>query len=295
MTINSQMLTHLSNQPINLARQNLSINSYADKKWCAPGRTFHNGTCYLDEELRTLAQQYNRLNPKKRIDTRQSAGAIHKELRERLKMCNNEYCWLSTPIMKRMPQEKRKEFQWFIFNPPKPAKKYQWFNTSEISDKLRQYMRIYPDFKSFGALPLDFERHLGITPSSIWKLLGQGKRRFGMVVNMDKHTQPGSHWTGLWIDIRGRAGYIEYFDSFAVPPPALIKRFIKGLVKGAKQRGIQMRYKQNTLQHQKGDSECGMYSMYFIISKLNGMELREAIPDETMNGYRDVYFRPSIK
>ena len=53
----------------------------------------------------------------------------------------------------------------------------------------------------------------------------------------------------------------------------------------------------NTTRFQFGNSECGVFSLYFIISNLKGDNLhnmkKEDINDKIMNDLRKNYYRPS--
>lgn len=52
----------------------------------------------------------------------------------------------------------------------------------------------------------------------------------------------------------------------------------------------------NDVQHQRKNSECGVYSVNFIVERLNGKSFEDIVnnivPDEEMNKKRKVYFRP---
>ena len=120
-----------------------------------------------------------------------------------------------------------------------------------------------------------------------------------MVINFDKHDQPGSHWVGIFIDVPKRR--IGYFDSYGMcPPPDLISKYIRracrDLLHGSSGE-IEMKFKCNKNRHQFKNSECGVYSIYFILQSLKGRSFDEIftniIYDDTMNAKRDLYFRPS--
>ena len=55
----------------------------------------------------------------------------------------------------------------------------------------------------------------------------------------------------------------------------------------------------NKKQHQKKNSECGVYSMNFIIERLKGKTLKDInkkrIPDELMNEMRNILYRNNNK
>lgn len=48
------------------------------------------------------------------------------------------------------------------------------------------------------------------------------KKRWSMIVNLNKSTQPGSHWVALYNNPNHKHQY--YFDSFGAPPPIEIER-----------------------------------------------------------------------
>ena len=59
----------------------------------------------------------------------------------------------------------------------------------------------------------------------------------------------------------------------------------------------------NPIQHQHENSECGVYSINFIVSMLknNGLKsnffqiCKDIIDDKTMNSFREIYFRDDGK
>ena len=75
------------------------------------------------------------------------------------------------------------------------------------------------------------------------------------------------------------------------------KRFMNKIIKQAKGLGISLKPIVNTRQHQRLDTECGVYSLYFIISRLEGKSCEfinnKIIRDKEMNSYRKKFFRPN--
>lgn len=76
-----------------------------------------------------------------------------------------------------------------------------------------------------------------------------------------------------------------------------IKDFID-LVKGSAALNFNsvLKVKYNTIQHQKKDTECGVYALNFIIERLNGKTFEDIIEniisDEEINKKRDEFFSP---
>lgn len=83
--------------------------------------------------------------------------------------------------------------------------------------------------------------------------------RAGLVMNLEKSSQGGSHWVAIYIDLN--ASEIDYYDSFGrVPPPPTMAQ----LVSFARPKRIRVRY--NTEVHQTRLSHrCGYHVVRFLI------------------------------
>ena len=85
---------------------------------------------------------------------------------------------------------------------------------------------------------------------------------------------------------------IEYFDSTGSPPNKRIAKTLK-MIMAERPCSVM---KVNDFEHQKGDTECGVYSMYFILQRLQNVSFEELratrITDKSMNDYREELFRP---
>ena len=125
------------------------------------------------------------------------------------------------------------------------------------------------------------------------KLLKQGKNKIGFVFNTDPHDEDGEHWISLFVNLKQKEIY--FFDSVANKIP----REIATLVSNIKKQGNQMvppilfNFKENTIKHQSGDTECGVYSLYFIINMIKDSAKKiktKRINDRQIEPYRNVYF-----
>jgi hypothetical protein len=115
----------------------------------------------------------------------------------------------------------------------------------------------------------------------------KGTKRIGIIFNLDKHDEPGSHWVCSFIDIPNSSAY--YFDSYGLPPPPEVA----ALLQRCKEQGCET-VLYNDIRHQRKDSECGMYCLYTIISLLKGKTFQDicldVVKDDTINAFRDVLF-----
>jgi hypothetical protein len=207
------------------------------------------------------------------------------------------------------------------FRPEGPANKYDWLSTTDIAKVVEQYQQKHKDFLFLGAVPADFEDLpiLGVKDLDFDELKKNNKNKIGMVINLDEHDKSGSHWVALYTDLN--KGQIYYFDSFAKKPSKRTRKFInkivKYLYKNKYNKDIKINdiiqplknkttskivndvqkfdIKYNTIQHQFNNSECGVYSINFIVRLVGGETFDEVTKDitkdEKMNECRGVYFR----
>ena len=166
---------------------------------------------------------------------------------------------------------------------------------------MKQYERAYKDFKFIGPSPIDFDKKVG--HSCVWNdlcrfnvsnLLHEGKNKIGFIFNTDPHTKGGKHWISMFMNLK--KGEIYFFDSVGHSAPAQIKRFVKRVIRQGKEVGIRFKYDENhPVEHQYGDTECGIYSLFFVAhmlqDKINKQYLKTHIlKDKYMEAFRNKYF-----
>ena len=259
---------------------------------CAPANKSKDHTCYSKDQLIKMASS---LNHKKNagIGLNKSKNALWESIRKILfPVCTTEWCWLDhVDSDKKMKEE--------TFRPAMPIEwvknKYEWLSTPDISQVMVQYEKEYNNFRFFGPVPVDCPKDIycELTDLDIKGLKSKGVDYIGVVFNLDRHDQSGSHWVALYINIP--KSLITYYDSTASEPPEDIKYFINMI-------GIKLgnhTYEYNKKRHQYGGSECGMYSMNFLIESLKGKTLKEieskAITDREVNLLRSYLYRPPKK
>lgn len=175
----------------------------------------------------------------------------------------------------------------------------KWLNTFDILNVMNQYEESHPDFEFLGAHPIDFGHKISnndpnkclveeICKIDINESLAKNKKYIGIVFNLDPSYKSGSHWVALYIDLVKHKTY--YFDSYAVETPIQIEKFMKWLTT----QDPKMKLFWNGNRFQYMNSECGMYSMYFIIRMLMGDDFqtfsRTKPPDSYMLDLRDWLF-----
>jgi hypothetical protein len=233
---------------------------------------------------------------------------IWEELKNNMgNVCDTEKCWLRQNFMK---NELTSSLVKYTFAPESPSswKKnpVEWLSSLDIEKVMSQYEKKYKNFEFIGPSPIDFDKRL-LYNECVWdelcnfdlkKLIKRGKRKIGMIFNLDPHYKEGSHWISLFIDLNKK--YIFFFDSTGDDAPKEIKKLIKRIVLQAQKLKIHLDTYINQKQHQRSDTECGMYSLYMIIEMLENkktpqdfMECR--VKDKEMTKLRNVYFNEAAK
>jgi hypothetical protein len=299
---------------------------------CAPGKEFDKGsqTCFSLDNLQMMAKGYNKYYNDKIViskDKREMLRQLIKKLEKIDPDCQEQACLLEQDFVRKL--ERNENYFDLIYNtyrPLGPDYKYQWLSTSEINAVMLQYQETYNDFVFFGALPRDFKKiQVPISYDNFFDVLTglyeKGMYRIGFVFNMDKHNQSGSHWMALYADIAKNQVY--FFDSAedhsTTKPKEEIIELMKTIAiwcyyhnikktkpssnlcsvpffenkKNEIEEKVDVRY--NKVQHQFANSECGVYSINFIIRLLHGDSfdkiVNTPISDSKMNNYRNNIFR----
>ena len=279
-------------------------------------------SCFTPEILIKIREQYNRKNPQHKI-LENDPKKLWYILKERL-ACDEEQCLLSQ-------LDNQEQIKRFIFAPKHPPEwntnPDEWLSNIDIEEVAKQYEVSNPEFKIIGPTTIDFDTRLpeqggqcvleDLCKFSLERLIREKKTKIGIVFNLDKHDQSGSHWVSLFIDVEQK--FMFFFDSAdnSIPPeiwkkdpktkenlPLVNRIMAQGK---ALKKPIHFRFYNNRgHSHQRSNTECGMYSLFFIITMLTGkiksspkilsfkdrraLFLKKRIPDEVMLQFRKLYF-----
>jgi hypothetical protein len=247
------------------------------KLQCSPSSKKKDYSCLSDNAIFKLRDLWNSRHPDSRIETNDV-----KEIWEKMKVnmqnvCNKESCWLKQNFVNgRLNNELTESFAPVS---PEEWKKNpnEWLSSIDIINVMKQYEKAYKCFDFIGPSPIDFDTHK-MYGECVWeelchfdlkKEIANGKNKIGIIFNLDPHYKGGSHWVSLFINIRKAS--IFYFDSAGNKiPPQIIKFVKKVMIQGQTLKSpIQFRFDQNyPVEHQYGNTECGIYSLFFIVHML---------------------------
>ena len=257
-------------------------------------------TCYSDNSLHLIKKMWNRRHPDNKI-TSNDSREIWKSMKENLaNSCNRESCWIRQNFIKK---KLNRELLSYTFAPKAPKKwrsnPNEWLTSVDIIKVMKQYEKKYHCFDFIGPSPIDYDHHK-MYGECVWEELcnfdltsqmKDGKSKIGIIFNLDPHYLEGSHWVSLFINIKEQ--YIYYFDSVGDKIPKRIMKFVKKVINQGNNKGMKFDFKENKVAHQKKNTECGVYSLFFIIEMLKKEKpymFEKAIPDDKMESFRKEYF-----
>ena len=265
-------------------------------------------TCYTNKSLYKLRDLWNERHPDAKINSNNSKE-IHSLLTKKLeKVCNTESCWLKQkgdfgPVSSDFSDSFAPE------SPPEWKKNpNEWLSSEDIINVMKQYEKAYKCFDFIGPSPIDFDTKK-LYGECVWEELcnfslvnqiKKGKTKIGFIFNTDPHNRPGKHWISLFINIKKKK--IFFFDSTGDKAPKQVIDFIDRI----KKQGLLLKPKINFIsdsnegiEHQYGNTECGIYSLFFIVHMLEDKMTEHylkthILKDEYMEKFRHVYFNDSL-
>lgn len=256
-------------------------------------------TCYSKSSLYNLKQIWNMRHPDVRIDSNEPREIWSKLGMYMGKVCDKESCWLRQQCMK---YDLPSDFFLQNFAPKQPIewkkKPHTWLTSIEIEQLMRQYEKKYQYFKFLGPSPIDYDTHK-LHNECVWEELCKfslldykrnGINKIGIIFNLDPHYKSGSHWVSMFINIKEK--HIYYFDSYGDKIPRRLMKLVRNIKKQARNLGEKYKFNQTTRRHQYLSTECGMYSLYFIIQLLKGKSIdffNKRITDKYMRKLKYIF------
>lgn len=282
------------------------------KRYCSPNTQEiyeQTKTCYTLQQLRLIGKKYKTTHANSTLKLYVSKKELLQSLVTILRV--HESKWHSLPFMNGVNESNKLALK-DSFKPNKPnswkLNEKEWLNTDDIMNVMTQYEVKYHSFTFLGVYPMDFAQKLSLNQCvgqtmcdfNVKDLLLQKKTQCGVVLNIDYHTEPGSHWVSLYIGLSPRLKNFGcfYIDTSSHSAPIEVVNFMKNV-----RKQIREHYKktkrtfvlmENKKQIQFENTECGMFSIYFLLQFLQRKEFKQIInspiDDEKVHMLRDEYF-----
>lgn len=273
-------------------------------------------SCYTPKILLQIRDAYNKTHSAEEKIDESEPTKLWKLLNRRIVHCKTEDCWLNQI----KDAQLRKRIDRYVFAPDKPYEwkknPNEWLSNFDIMNVLEQYELTYKEFEFIGPAPIDFDKVLQnrqcvqneLCNFDLSVHMKNGKTQIGVIFNLSPHTSSGSHWVSLYVDMKSRI--VFYFDSAGDAIPKEIRALVEKIQAQADELGKPLAFHQNSPKaHQFGNTECGVYSLFFIITMLTGkiklvkrqhrpLDLKQklrlfkrgTISDKYIEQYRNVYF-----
>lgn len=273
---------------------------------CAPDISSDTYTCFTYDQLKSIAKKFNQsikgTEDKKKIKISKNKSKLWKQIHEKMKYrCNDELCWTEgvAELKKRFRPKRPKE--WYS-NPR------EWLSNFDIQNVMVQYEKKYKTFKFLGVFPDDYDHKIFMNTCvaeelcklDLKDLLKSNRYQFGVVFNTDPHYLGGSHWVAVYINVNRNSkkyGFYYYDSNAQSPSKYVVKLFnqVKLQVKDINKDKDKFVMNINKNKHQFKNTECGMFSMDFIINMLKPKNTFDTvcnrkITDDDVFKLRDEYF-----
>ena len=265
-------------------------------------------TCYTDKSLYKLRDLWNARHPDSKIETNDPKEIHHRLSAYLSDVCNNESCWLKQrAAFGKVSSDMEDSFapEW-----PQEWKKNpnEWLSSVDIMKVMKQYERAYKCFDFMGPSPIDFDTKT-LYGECVWeelcnfnleKLIKAGKTKIGIIFSTDPHNKPGQHWMSMFVNVKKKR--IFFFDSVGDQIPSEVMRLVERIQdQGLKMNPkIKFKFDQNyPVEHQYGNTECGVYSIFFIVHMLEDKMTdhyfkTHILKDEYMEQFRKIYFNEKL-
>ena len=305
-TINKKYKKNFNSKIRKKNYKNVTLKKHFVKLNCSPKNknTHKNYTCFSNADIYKLQNMWNVRHPDRPIKTK-NTKKIWILLKEYYAtICNKETCWVRQ--MTKNSKQEQELLDAFAPESPKEWKKNpnEWLSSIDILQVINQYEKKYKCFDFLGPSPIDYDTHK-LYGKCVWeelchfdlaKHLQQQHNKIGVIFNLDPHYKGGSHWVSLFINVKNNT--IFFFDSTGEQIPTQIKKFVDTVIEQGKQlpNPINFKFDQNyPVEHQYGNTECGIYSIFFIIhmleDKITGHYLKTNIlKDEYIENFRKIYY-----
>jgi hypothetical protein len=298
-----------------------------DRKNCHPSvvdKTVSSDSCLTPSVVENIKKEYNEnVSSEKEKITENEPSQIYAKLLEKGN-CNDDECLVKQVLPTRSGSKKMKEMVESLEAPKQPMEwklnPNEWLSNFDIDKVMNQYKQTYPEFMFLSPSPIDFDSMVdgtcvtqNICSLRLSDLFSQRvpKRKIGLVFNLSKHSDPGTHWVSLFLHFpsipslgmrKKKDGWKEkcvplekkllekrkdeqwtentpyafFFDSTGSKIPEEIEELVCRLSmeweKIKPSETLELQYDDNHKkgEHQQGNNECGMYSLFFIVTMLTG-------------------------
>ena len=266
-------------------------------------------TCTSDEVINAIS---NIIGIKTHVDENNKYKVM--ELAKNKLNCKDERCVLTRKeIRNSISNHVIKKELLTNFKLPGPTD-VSLLNNFNIDSILIQWNHKFHDFYPNNFNMVDYDK-VGDTLQTVdikSDVYDKGYRTFGCIINSDTYSGRGKHWMALFADMRGKDIWTaEFFNSSGNPPVESWLNWMRKTTNRFKDisnaYNLEIKkFKQirvSRIVHQESQTECGVYALYYIWCRLNGISYEyfqnNIVPDKWMFEMRQHLYidfkRPMMK
>lgn len=181
-----------------------------------------------------------------------------------------------------------------------PAHSKKLLINDVIDQTLNRFTNKWKDFHPLSFCMINFDKYENsLLKFNLKEVVGKGINTVACVLNTDVYGGRGKHWVCVFIDMRTSPWTVEYFNSSGRPPVALVTKwmqYIRNCMKTIQPEIPTKSIVVNSHAHQKHNTECGVYCLFYIISRLNStpftvfQNAKVLFPDKDMEQLRQFLF-----
>lgn len=191
-------------------------------------------------------------------------------------------------------------------------------NNYNIDDNMKLFSSRYPEFFPYNFNMRNYREfsfsngRVQNTPDTletimVADLIKKGFKCCGVVINTDLYENNGQHWMAMFADWRDPSkSTVEFFNSSGNSPQAEFVLWMERTRDALMSAGMTIRpfkdysgkmsdlARVTNRRHQQSTTECGLYSLFYIYSRLCGIKpefyMTHFIPDQLMFEFRQHMF-----
>jgi len=255
----------------------------------------HSGVCSGSGGVDAMKKILNELNV---VHSGNTDKDILKKTQEKL-ACDSESCVVKSAIFKKAYTSSVDKLKKEKFKPDGPWKDDTWLNNFNIDDVLDQWTNVYPGFVHIPFQMRDFDKkNTELAKVDLYTKYKEGMKSFGVVLNTDYSSGGGIHWFAIYGDFSDPNNVtLEYFNSSGTLPLKEVQNWLYSTKALLESHDLKVKVIiVSRIEHQKSDTECGVFSLWYIWSRLNGIsyvyfDKSKAVTDDMMYTFRRHLYR----
>jgi len=238
-------------------------------------------------------------NMNKEIDGKSNEELVD-DLDKELKCEGVESCiYVSPEFIKVAGKRTADKIKNKIFKADGPWNSKEWLSNFNIDDVLDQLEDVYPGFVHIPFQMRDFEKQkTELSGIDLVKEYKKGMKSFATAINTDYSDKSGTHWFCLYGNFDGDVITLEYFNSSGNYPLSEVHEWLhktKSLLEKKLNKTVKIVIVSKN-EIQKSNSECGVFCLYYIMSRLDGapydyFSKAGLVTDKMMYDFREFLYR----